>query len=134
MQPAQKGAWAHAIRCRQAIAKQSAERGRSRGGLTSKIHAVVDALGNPIRFIITPGHWGDSPQARRLVEGLDGVGHVIADTAYDANHFRRFIDQELGASAEIPSNPARAGKLPIDLDLYKARHLVQSRHNTGSSR
>ena len=87
---------------------------------------MVDALASPIRFIITPGHRGDWPQARRLVEGLDGVGHVIADIAYDANHLRRFIDQQLGVSAETPSNPSRATKLPIDLDIHKARHLVEN--------
>ena len=108
-----RGAAAHAI-------------GRSRGGLTTKIHAVVDALGNPVRFVITPGQWGDCPQARRLVEGLGEVGHVVADTAYDADHFRSFVDEDLGATAQIPSNPSRASKLPIDEDLYRARHLVEN--------
>ncbi len=79
-----------------------------------------------MRFVITPGHWGDCPQAKALVKGLVGVGHVIADTAYDADHFRRFVDEDLGASAEIPSNPSRSGKLPMDADLYKARHLVEN--------
>jgi transposase len=76
--------------------------------------------------VVTPGHWGDCPQARRLTEGLDGVGHVIADTAYDADHFRRFVDAELGAVAEIPSNPSRAQKHELDEDHYKARHLVEN--------
>ena len=64
--PLKRGPEAHAI-------------GRSRGGLTTRIHAAVDALGLPVRFLITPGHWGDCPQARGLIEGLEGVGHVIAD-------------------------------------------------------
>lgn len=76
--------------------------------------------------MVTPGHWGDCPQARRLTEGLDGVGHIIADTAYDADHFRRFVDAELGAIAEIPSNPSRAQRCTLDEDLYKARHLVEN--------
>ena len=87
---------------------------------------MVDALGNPLRFVITPGQWGDCPQARGLVEGLEGVGDVVADTAYDADHFRRFVDEELGATAQIPSNPSRSAKLPIDKELYKARHLVEN--------
>ena len=69
---------------------------------------------------------GDCPQARRLVEGVNRFGHVVADTAYDAEHFRRFIDDELGATVPIPSNSSRAGELQIDEELYKARHLVES--------
>jgi len=61
-----------------------------------------------------------------VTEGLDGVGHVVADTAYDADHFRRFIDTELGATAEIPCNPSRAQKHALDEELYKARHLVEN--------
>jgi putative transposase len=67
----QKGLEAHAI-------------GRSRGGLTTKIHAAVNALGLPVRFEITPEHWGDCPQALGLLAGLEGVGHVIADAGYDS--------------------------------------------------
>jgi putative transposase len=99
--------------------------GRSRGGLTTKIHAAVDALGLPIRFIITPGHWGDCPQACGLIEGLTGVGHVIADAAYDADHLRAFIRTELKAEAQIKQNPTRTVQHPMDWSLYKERHLVE---------
>lgn len=61
-----------------------------------------------------------------MTEGLAGVGHFIADTAYDADHFRRFIDVDLGATAEIPCNPSRAQKHALDGDFYKARHLVDN--------
>jgi len=86
----------------------------------------VDALGNPIRFTITPGQAGDCPQARGLVDGLTGVGHVIADAAYDADHFRTFVQHGLGAEAQIPSNPSRTKALPLDRELYKERHLVEN--------
>jgi transposase len=99
--------------------------GRSRGGLTTKIHAAVDALGLPLRFEITPGNWGDCPQARGLIEGLAGVGHVIADAAYDADHLRAFITSELNANAQIKQNPSRSGTKAIDWALYKERHLVE---------
>ena len=59
--------------------------------MTTKIHAAVDALGLPIRFVLTPGQWGDCPQARGLIEGLVGVGHVMADAAHDADDLRHFI-------------------------------------------
>lgn len=93
--------------------------------MTTKIHAAVDALGLPIRFAITPGHWGDCPQARGLIEGLPGVRHVIADAAYDADHLRAYIAGGLGANAHIKQNPTRVTRYPIDWMLYKERHLVE---------
>ena len=51
---------------------------RSRGGLSSKIHIVVDVLGNPLRFVLTAGQVHDSTQARALVEGLTGA-YLLAD-------------------------------------------------------
>ena len=99
--------------------------GRSHGGLTTKIHAVVDALGLPVRFEITPGHWGDCPEAQPLLTGLEGVGHVIADAGYDADPLRGFIAQELGAKAQIKPNPVRTTPPAVDWALYKERHLVE---------
>lgn len=99
--------------------------GRSRGGLTTKIHAVVDALGLPVRFEITPGQSADSPQAEGLIEGLHGVGNVIADSGYDTEALRRFIIETLGAEAHIKRNLSRARCCPIDWVLYKERHLVE---------
>lgn len=78
---------------------------------TTKIHGAVDgavdALGLPIRFTITPGQWGDCPQAQGLIEGLCGVQHVIMDGAYDADYLRDFIANDLGATAHIKRNPTR---------------------------
>ena len=79
----------------------------------------------PIRFLITPAHWGDCPQARGLIEGLQGVGHVIADAGYDADHLRNFIADDLGATAQIKQNPTRSGTKAIDWALYKERNLVE---------
>ena len=103
--------------------------GRSEGGLTTEIHAAVDALGPPIRTVITPGQWGgkgtaapvgrarkplDSPQARGLVKGLTDAQHVIMDAAYDANQLRDFIADDLGATAHIKRNPTRLADRYID--------------------
>ena len=118
--------------CRRDLSKRGLEAagiGRSKGGLTTKIHAAVDALGLPIRFTITRGQWGDSPQARGLIEGLSGVGHVIMDAAYDADHLRDFIANDLRATAHIKRNPTRREDRPIDWVLYKERHLVESFFN-----
>jgi transposase len=85
----------------------------------------VDALGLPVRTAITPGQWGDSPQARGLIEGLKGVSHVITDAAYDADHLRTFTADDLGATAHIKRNPTRREDRYIDWVLYKERHLVE---------
>ena len=84
----------------------------------------MDALGLPIRLTVTPGQWGDCPQTAGLIEGLVGVGHVIADAAYDATHLREAI-ATMGASAQIAQNPSRAAKMPLDPDLYAGRNLVE---------
>ena len=44
--------------------------GKSRGGLSTKIHAAVDALGNPVRFILTAGQHSEIKQANSLIEGF----------------------------------------------------------------
>jgi len=86
----------------------------------------VDALGLPVRLIPTAGHRGDCPQAAALIEGLEGVGHVIADAAYDAGHLRALIETGLGAEAHMQANPSRAIKPPLDPDLYAERHKVEN--------
>lgn len=108
MQAAQKGAEAAAI-------------GHSRDGLTTKPHAAVDAIGQPI----PPGHRGDAAQALGRLRGLRGVGHVIADAAYDADLLHIFIADDLGATAQIKANPTRTRKPSIDWRLYKERHQVE---------
>lgn len=49
---------------------------------------------------------------------------MLADAAYDADHFRQAI-AKAGAAAVIPNNPSRAMKHPLDRNLYKERHLVE---------
>lgn len=56
---------------------------------------------------------------------MKGVGHVIADAAYDADPLRAFITNDLGATAQIKANPGRSAKPPIDPSLYKERHQVE---------
>ena len=94
------------------------------------MHAAVDAIGLPIRIHPTPGQWGDAPQATNLLAGLQGVGHIIADAAYDADPLRAFITDDLGATAQIKANPSRTRKPPIDWRLYKERHQVECFFNT----
>ena len=105
--------------------------GRSRGGLSTKIHMAVRGLGCPVRFTLTAGQKGDAPQAAALIEGLPAEV-VMADTAYDADPLRQAIAAK-GAIAVIPNTlyPAsklcmlRALKYPLDRHLYAQRHLVE---------
>ena len=97
--------------------------GRSRGGLSTKIHMAVRGLGCPVRLILTGGHRGDAPQAIPLIEGL-AADAVMADTAYDSDQIREAI-AEKGAVAAIPNNPSRAKTYKLDKHLYAQRHLVE---------
>jgi len=57
--------------------------GRSRGGLTTKLHAAVIGEGMPVRLILTAGQCGDAPQASALLSELKPQ-HILADAAYDS--------------------------------------------------
>ena len=74
--------------------------GRSRGGLTTKIHAAVDALGNPVRLLLTAGQASEYGQANALIEGFN-VDHVVADKGYDSDDLVETIERS-GATAVIP--------------------------------
>jgi transposase len=97
--------------------------GRSRGGLSTKIHLAVRGLGIPVRFAPTGGQRGDCPQAYASIEGLP-AGVVMADAAYDADPLRQAIAAK-GAVAVIPNNPSRARRYPLDKHLYAQRHLIE---------
>lgn len=97
--------------------------GRSKGGFTSKIHAKIDALGNPLKFIVTPGQRNDVTQGIDLLSGTRGV-YTITDKGYDSDAIREYIEQN-ESTPVIPSRSNR--KTPIDHDkhIYKERHLVE---------
>lgn len=99
--------------------------GRSRGGLSTKIHAVVDALGNPTAFALTPGQACDLDGADRLLLGIEAEA-VLADKAYDAED--RVIGplQTAGKEIVIPPRRNRNKQRHYDKELYKARHLIEN--------
>ena len=94
--------------------------GRSRGGLTTKIHALVNEIGLPIRFELTPGQDHDAPVCKLLLTGLQPGQSVLADKAYDADWIREMI-WEQGAVAVIPSKANRKVAKDFDAELYKQR-------------
>ena len=77
--------------------------GMSRGGMTSKIHLMVDACGNPLEVIITAGNINDISVAPELVAAIDlaETQAVIADKGYDSDKLRVQIEEE-GSEANIP--------------------------------
>lgn len=97
--------------------------GRSRGGLTTKIHTIADAQGRPVRFILTAGEAADIKSAPDLLAGL-APGGVIADKAYDSNELRKLI-ADAGAEAVIPSNRSRKIIIPHDAEAYRLRNRIE---------
>ncbi len=97
--------------------------GRSKGGFTSKINAKVDALGNPLKFIITPGQRNDCTQASLLLKNVNG-SYVMADKAYDSNNIRKQIKNQ-NSEAVIPPRSNRIEKYDYDEFLYKERHVIE---------
>ncbi|WP_373408428.1 IS5 family transposase [Brevibacillus brevis] len=99
--------------------------GRSRGGLTTKIHAVADALGNPLRFELTPGQAHDSVMGYEMLSTLDLQNReVLADRAYDTDAIVTLL-KEQQATPVIPSKRNRRKKRAYDKDTYKERHLIE---------
>lgn len=84
---------------------------------------LADALGRPLRFILTPGQTGDITQAPALLHGQEGEA-VLADKAYDSNALRAII-AAMGAEAVIPSNRCRKTVIPHDTILYKQRNRIE---------
>jgi transposase len=84
---------------------------------------LSDALGRPLRFIITPGQAGDLTAAPALIEGQPGSA-VLADKAYDSNAFRSLVAR-MGAEIVIPSSRSRNVRIPHDVQAYKCRNRIE---------
>ncbi len=98
--------------------------GRSRGGLTTKIHALVDALGRPIRLKLTPGQAHDGRSAADMFDTVLAGQTLLADRAYDSDALHEALDAR-GAFANIRLMPNRVKHFPFDAGLYKARNAVE---------
>lgn len=100
--------------------------GRSRGGLTTKIHMCADAHGNPVNFEITGGQVHDSKVAPQLIDLLDNAEHFIADKGYDSDEIRNMAVQSK-MNPVIPRRVNSSKPNPtFDSYLYKMRHLVEN--------
>ena len=93
--------------------------------MSTKIHALVDALGNPTKFLLTAGQAHDLRGADAFLPELEAEV-LIADKAYDVDV--RVIEplSAAGKRAVIPSKSSRTTPRPLDRQLYKARHLIEN--------
>lgn len=91
--------------------------------MSTKIHAAVDALGNPVRLILTQGQTSDHTQAHALIKHFQ-TEFVIADKGYDSDDFVKTIIKS-GAQAVIPPRLNRKFLRDYDRHLYKSRNLVE---------
>lgn len=97
--------------------------GRSKGGFTTKVHALCDGLGNPLKFILTPGNSANITQGEELIKEI-ADSTVLADKGYDSDAFMKTIEQQ-GCVAVIPPRKNRRNKRDCDEHIYKERHLVE---------
>ena len=102
--------------------------GRSRGGLTTKLHALVDRHGRPRRLLLTPGQVYDSGPALQLIEALQPGQTLLADKAYDAASVRDAAAAR-GAHVNIPNRAHRKTPFPFDRTLYRARNAIERFYN-----
>ena len=91
--------------------------------MSTKLHLLVDALGQLVRVVLTAGQVHDATQAQALLAG-ERAERVIADKAYHADRIRQAI-ADLGAQAVIPPHPCRARAIAYDKHLYKERHVIE---------
>ena len=98
--------------------------GRSRGGLTTKIHALVDANGLPIALKLTDGHAHDGVSAADMLGTLGHGDILLADRAYDSDARRKDM-QKRGVFANIKPMPNRTRVQVFSAYLYKQRNLVE---------
>jgi transposase len=98
--------------------------GRSRGGLTTKIHALVDGSGLPIVLKLTEGQAHDGKSAEGMLATVKKGDTLLADRAYDSNALREAL-AERGARGQIKPMPGRVIELRFNRRIYKKRNAVE---------
>ncbi|MFB4374934.1 IS5 family transposase [Agrobacterium sp. CR_3] len=98
--------------------------GRSRGGLTTKIHALVDADGLPVRLALTAGQAADAPMAEKLLSDIRPGTTLLADKAYDTDAIRNFAKQRK-CWANIPAKANRKQTFSFSRWVYRQRNLIE---------
>lgn len=98
--------------------------GRTKGGLNTKLHAVSDAEGRPIRFFLSAGQVSDYTGALALLDTLPQADWLLADRGHDADWFREALDDK-GMKPCIPGRKSRDQTIRHDKRRYKRRHRIE---------
>ena len=98
--------------------------GRTKGGLNSKLHALVDLDAKPIGLKLTAGQVSDVSQADEMLGALD-AGVLVADKAYDSDELRSSL-YDRGVKPCIPARSNRVDPLPHGIQTYKKRHRIEN--------
>lgn len=98
--------------------------GRSRGGLTTKLHALVDGKGLPLRLLLSAGEMHDSQAAPALLADLPRDAVVLADKGYDADGIRQLIEAQ-DAAPNIPMKSNRRQRFCFSRRLYRERNRIK---------
>ena len=93
--------------------------------MNSKLHAVTDAAGRPLRMFLTAGQRSDYIGARALLDGLPPAEHMLADRGYDADWYREALEDK-GITPCIPSRKSRKVPIPLDEARYRKRHKIEN--------
>ena len=113
------------LRPRRKRGAKNQEIGLSRGGQTTKIHALSDTLGRPVVIKLSAGNVPDIKMADALLAEVDGCRYVLADKGYDSDKLRNSI-RDKGAKPVIPGRKSRKRKVRLDKRRYKARWMVEA--------
>ena len=98
--------------------------GRSRGGRTTKIHALTDGDCRPLAFLLTGGNVADCTAADALLEQMPATSILHGDKGYDSNAVRRKIE-DMGAAPNIPPKANRRWKNCFSPFLYRDRNAIE---------
>ena len=97
--------------------------GQSRGGPTTKIHAVAENLGRLVHFLLSAGNVNDCTQARELIETVPAE-NFLGDKAYDTDDTIAVIESN-GGCAVIPSKANRKVQRTLDQEVYRNRNRIE---------
>jgi transposase len=98
--------------------------GRTKGGMNTKLHAVTDTAGRPIRFFMTAGQVSDYTGARALVSSLPAADWLLGNHGYDADWFRE-DHVNMGIPPCIPGRKSRDKIIKYDKRRYKRRNRIE---------
>ena len=101
--------------------------GRTKGGMNTKLHAVTDTIGRPIRFFMTAGQVSDVSDyagAKALISNLPAAEWLLGDRGYDADWFRAAL-VNMGIKPCIPGRKSRRKVIKYDKQRYKRRNRIE---------